>query len=105
MNEFSIGSKGRRLFTHIKRHRPDTEGDNNFDCLEDYGIQEPYIDLPSDLNNFELHEESSLEAIPTEFESIVIPPTNAEYNAAEFVHPFVVFIRGAKLLQGNNQTV
>ena len=46
-----------------------------------YGIQEPNIELPSDFNNFELHEESSLEAIPTEFENIVIPPTNDEYNS------------------------
>ncbi len=105
MNDFQFGKKGRKLFTHIKRHRPDIEGDNTFDCLEDYGIQEPYIDLPSDLNTFELNEESSLEAITTELENIVIPPSNDEDNAAEFVNPFVVYIRGAKMLQGNNQTV
>ena len=105
MNDFQFGKRGRKLFTHIKRHRPDIEGDNTFDCLEDNGIQEHYIDLPSDLNTFELNEESSLEAIPTEFENIVIPPSNDEDNAAEFVNPFVVFIRGAKMLQGNNQTV
>ncbi len=40
MNDFSIGTKGRRLFTHIKRHRHDIEGENNFDCLEDYGMPE-----------------------------------------------------------------
>jgi hypothetical protein len=106
MTDFDIGKRGRKLFTHNKRHRPDIEGENNVDYLEDYGIQEePYIDLPNDLNDFELHEESSLEALPTEFENIVIPPTNDETNAAEFVNPFVLFIRGAKLLQGNNQTV
>jgi hypothetical protein len=107
MNDFDIGKRGRKLFAHNKRHRPDIEGDNNVDYLEDYGIQEePYIDIPTELNNFELHdEESSLEALPTEFENIHIPPTTDETNAAEFVNPFVLFIRGAKMLQGNNQTV
>ena len=44
MNDFSFG-KGRRLFTHIKRHRPDIEGQNDFDCLEADGFVEHNIDL------------------------------------------------------------
>ena len=104
MTEFIFG-RGRQLFTHIKRHRPDIEGENNFDCLEAYGIQEPNIELPSDFNELELHEETSLEAIQTDFENSDIIPSDDEENAAIFVHPFGVFIRGAKILQGNNKTV
>ena len=70
-----------------------------------YGIQEPNIELPSDFNNFELHEESSLEAIPTDFEKSDIRPNSDGENAAVFVNPFVIFIRGAKMLQGNNKMV
>ncbi len=61
--------------------------------------------LPSDFDNLKLHEESSLEAIPTDFENSDIIPSDDEENAATFVHPFGVFIRGAKMLQGNNKTV
>ena len=103
MNDFAFG-KGRRLFSHIKRHRPDIEGQNDFDCLEADGFVEHNIDLPSDFNLFDHHEESSLEAIKTDFDNSDIRPTNDEDNAAAFVNPFVVFIRGAKMLQGNNKT-
>ena len=77
MTEFSFG-KGRKLFTHIKRHRYDIEGENNFDCLEAYGIQEPNIELPSDFNEWELQEVTSLEAIPTDFENSNIIPSDDE---------------------------
>ena len=75
MNDFSFG-KGRRLFTHIKRHRPDIEGQNDFDCLEADGFVEHNIDLPSDFNLFDHHEESSLEAIKTDLDNSDIRPTN-----------------------------
>ena len=47
------------------------EGEDFINCFDAYGIQEPNIELPSNLNNFELHEESSLEAIPTDFEKVI----------------------------------
>ena len=105
MNDFSFGKKGRKLFSHNKRQRPYIEGEDFIDCFDAYGIQEPNIELPSDFNNFELHEESSLEAIPTDFEKSDIRPNSDGENAAVFVNPFVIFIRGAKMLQGNNKMV
>jgi hypothetical protein len=104
MTEFIFG-RGRQLFTHIKRHRPDIGRENNFDCLEAHGIETPNIDSPSEFNNWELFDESSLEALPTDFENSDIISFDAEENAAIFVHPFSDFLSGAKMLQGDIKTV
>ncbi len=62
---------------------------NIFDCFEAYGILETNIDLPSDFNNFELYKESSLQAIPTDLEIVILDlPTMKRMRLYSLI-PFV----------------